>query len=352
MQADSVNLCMLTPNQKELELVSENGVSLADARGDAPVFDAQTVMGLADKIKCVAPEVGDICANPGLQNANNFLSTPLYQGGQIIGAICVTRAKQQPFTEIENHTLKLLANSAAVAIANIRLAEDSRRQTELNATLNERQRLTSELHDEAAQTLSLLNLKVGELECEATDKISTTRAMEWGQFKRLIEKAQAQMRMAFSGLNSRTLPRQNDLAKELTQYVEEFRSTTGLTVDLIVTDLSTMVLPPLIQKQAMYIYREALTNVRRYANAKTVQVRLAYTMEQGLQMLVSDDGRGFDPHAAASDHHLGLAVMHARIERVGGTLNIETAPGAGTSVVAYIPTQAMTAKPLSVMEAG
>ncbi len=86
----------------------------------------------------------------------------------------------------------------------------------------------------------------------------------------------------------------------------------------------------------MYIYREALTNVRRYANAKKVRVQLEYVNEM-LQIVVSDDGRGFDPNLSKSDHHLGLAVMQARMERVGGTLSIETAPGAGTRVIAHIP---------------
>lgn len=334
MHANSVNLCMLTPDQKQVELMSENGIALSAPRLGNQSINAQLVMGMADKLKCVSHDTEDLCVNPRLQSTDSFLSTPLYQGERIIGVICVTRDIGQPFTEIENHTLKLLTNSAAVAIANIQLAEDSRRQAELNATLNERQRLTSELHDEAAQTLSLLNLRVGEMECLFSGQ---TAAMELGQFKHLIETAQAQMRMAFSGLNSRTLLRQNDLSKELTQYVEEFRKTTGLLVDLNIAELSALPLPPLIQKQAMYIYREALTNVRRYANAKVVQVKLAYTADEVLQILVSDDGRGFDPHLAASDHHLGLAVMQARIERVGGTLGIETAPGAGTRVLAYIP---------------
>jgi signal transduction histidine kinase len=102
-------------------------------------------------------------------------------------------------------------------------------------------------------------------------------------------------------------------------------------------------MPALIQKQIMYIFREALTNVRRYASAKKAQVKLEYT-DEVLQIMVSDDGRGFDPNLSKSDHHLGLAVMQARTERVGGTLSIETAPGAGTRVIAKIPIlAAMTA---------
>jgi signal transduction histidine kinase len=86
----------------------------------------------------------------------------------------------------------------------------------------------------------------------------------------------------------------------------------------------------------MYIYREALTNIGRYANAKKVQVQLEY-QKDGLQIMISDDGRGFDLNLSKGDHHLGLSVMQARAERVGGTLSIESAPGAGTKVIANIP---------------
>jgi signal transduction histidine kinase len=219
----------------------------------------------------------------------------------------------------------------------------------LNATLNERQRLTSELHDEAAQTLSLLNLKVGELDDLLSDREHEMVSVELEQFKQLTERAQAQMRMAFSGMNTVSIAgKNNDIRKELDNYITEFRNANGITVELVIGDLSSLVIPALIQKQAMYIYREALTNVRRYANAKKVQVQLE-EVGGGIQLLISDDGRGFDPNLTKSDHHLGLAVMQARMERVGGTLSIETAPGAGTRVTASIPIAAGTPAILNEM---
>ena len=335
MHARSANVCMLTQDMKQLELISRNGYSQAADESSLPLFN-QVPMGVMAGVSSAEVEIGDICSNHYVQISEGCLSTPLYNGDHVIGAICVMRDKSLPFTDIENHTLKLLANSAAVAIANIRLAEDSRRQTELNATLNERQRLTSELHDEAAQTLSLLNLKISELDHVLSDGEKETMSVELEQFKQLTERAQAQMRMAFSGMNSSTVHKTNDIRKELTEYVKEFGDSSGVAVELIVGDLSSVALPALIQKQAMYIYREALTNVRRYANAKKVRVQLEYVNEM-LQIVVSDDGRGFDPNLSKSDHHLGLAVMQARMERVGGTLSIETAPGAGTRVIAHIP---------------
>jgi signal transduction histidine kinase len=288
----------------------------------------------------------EICKNHQTQILEGFLSTPLYNGERKIGALCVIRDNNMPFTDIESHTLTLLANSAAVAITNIRLMEDSRRQTELNATLTERQRLTSELHDEAAQTLSLLNLKVGELDELLPKQGKDKAANELEQFKHLIERAQAQMRMAFSGMNSSASKTTHDISKELVECVKEFRSASGIPVELVVGDLSSVTIPALIQKQAMYIYREALTNVRRYANARKVQVQLE-RVNGGIQIVVSDDGRGFDPELSKSDHHLGLAVMQARTERVGGTLSIETTPGAGTKVIANIPIMAVTSAVLS-----
>lgn len=341
MHTKSVSLCLATHDMKRLELVSKSGdVSVADGE-DRLVLD-QLPPDIMTGVQDASGEVDEICKKHQLQISEGCLSVPLSVGGHNIGALCVLRDKNMLFTEIENYTLKLLANSAAVAIANIRLGENSRRQTELNATLNERQRLTSELHDEAAQTLGLLNLKVGALDDLLSGREKETVSVELEQFKQLTQRAQAQMRMAFSGMNTVTVEKHHDFHKELTDYVMEFRKANGIQVELTIDDLASLAIPALIQKQAMYIYREALTNVRRYANAKNVQVQLEKA-GAGIQLVVSDDGRGFDPNLSKSEHHLGMAVMQARMERVGGTLSIETAPGAGTRVIANIPIAAVPA---------
>ena len=337
LRATHANLCLLTPDMKRLEFIAGN-----------PIFRDQLPLIMAGAQDAL-PQTDQICKLHQLQISEGCLSVPLNSGQHNIGYLCVMRDEKLPFTDIENHTLILLANSAAVAIANIRLGADSRRQAELNATLNERQRLTSELHDEAAQTLSLLNLKVGELDDLLSGRRDEKISVELERFKQLTERAQVQMRMAFSGMNTVSIAgKNNDIRKELDNYITEFRNANGITVELVIGDLSSLVIPALIQKQAMYIYREALTNVRRYANAKKVQVQLE-EVGGGIQLLISDDGRGFDPNLTKSDHHLGMAVMQARMERVGGTLSIETSPGAGTRVIASIPIAAGTPTILNEM---
>ncbi len=332
MRASSVNLCLIEQDGNRLELVSKSGEASGE-QDERLQLPEEIMKGVQD----ASVEVDEICRRHQLLMGEGCLSASLKIGNRNIGALCVQRGREQSFTDLENHTLQLLVNSASVAIANVRLMEDSRRQVEMNATLTERQRLTSELHDEAAQTLGLLNLKVSEFDRMLSAGEKEVIAAELEQFKRLTERAQAQMRMAFSGMNNASVDgRKNDLRAELKEFVNDFGVKNGISVNLIVDDLSSVVIPALIQKQAMYIYREALTNVRRYANAKSVQVLLE-KITDGIQLVVSDDGRGFDPEQSKSEHHLGLAVMQARMERVGGTLFIETAPGNGTKVTAQIP---------------
>ena len=90
---------------------------------------------------------------------------------------------------------------------------------------------------------------------------------------------------------------------------------------------------------ALRIGREAVLNALKHANAKNIQVRLDYG-RLALTLDVQDDGRGMTPGAAeqaASDGHLGLAGMRARVDRVAGTLHITSEPGKGTSVLASLP---------------
>jgi signal transduction histidine kinase len=88
------------------------------------------------------------------------------------------------------------------------------------------------------------------------------------------------------------------------------------------------------------VVQEALTNVARHAGARRVGVLIG-RREGHAVAVVEDDGRGFDPEAGRAAHpghrHLGLAGMHERVALVGGTLEVESAPGEGTTVFARIP---------------
>jgi signal transduction histidine kinase len=86
------------------------------------------------------------------------------------------------------------------------------------------------------------------------------------------------------------------------------------------------------------IVQEALTNVVRHAGSAAARVTLRQ-MSGGLLLAVRDDGVGFDMERMGEGRRLGLASMRERVQLVNGTLDIESAPGRGTTVVAWVPTE-------------
>ena len=249
--------------------------------------------------------------------------------------MCAVREMGKPFDADETRALTLLANSAAIAIANARLITAEQKQAAHAATLAERERLAAELHDNLAQTLSFLNLK--------TDRVKETIAAhdadqvgaDLQHMKEAIGVAYQQVRTALAGLRE-PLPSVDDFAQKLTTHLSDFREAASLKVELIAADSSAFALLPLMQSQAMHIIRESLTNIRRHAQAQHVVVRVERVNDQA-RFTIEDDGCGFDPQAIVSDAHLGLTIMRARAERSGGTLKVESAKGVGTKVMAMFP---------------
>jgi signal transduction histidine kinase len=96
---------------------------------------------------------------------------------------------------------------------------------------------------------------------------------------------------------------------------------------------------PVPRSAALCLFRvaqEALRNVARHARARTVEVSL-HGLEGGLQLAVRDDGCGFDPAAQRDRPSLGLASMRERVHLLDGELDIDSAPGHGTTILAWVP---------------
>jgi len=97
--------------------------------------------------------------------------------------------------------------------------------------------------------------------------------------------------------------------------------------------------PAEIQTALYRIAQEGLANILKHAHAWRVEVELLET-PFGVALRIEDNGRGFDPSSVAQRvdrPHLGLIGMQERVELLGGTLTVEAAPGAGTSVQVRIP---------------
>jgi signal transduction histidine kinase len=111
-------------------------------------------------------------------------------------------------------------------------------------------------------------------------------------------------------------------------------------VDFHTAGLDRDRLPPAVETALYRVVQEALTNVLRHARARHVSLVLQRTPD-GVAAVVEDDGGGFDPAAAPpAAGRLGLLGMRERVELVGGTLTVESAPGDGTTVIARVPVPA------------
>ncbi len=103
--------------------------------------------------------------------------------------------------------------------------------------------------------------------------------------------------------------------------------------------------PPLIAFQLLRIVQEALANVRKHAQAHTAWISFSRGGGNRLEMLIADDGHGFDPSAMpveGSRKTYGLASMRERVDSLNGELLIESQPGGGTRVLVSVPLKART----------
>jgi signal transduction histidine kinase len=95
-------------------------------------------------------------------------------------------------------------------------------------------------------------------------------------------------------------------------------------------------LSPQQMRQLFYIYREALSNIEKHANASQACIEMIWEAD-GLTLVITDNGRGFDPTQIQYGSHYGLRFLRDRAESIGGSLSIHSSPGAGTNIVMHAP---------------
>jgi signal transduction histidine kinase len=204
----------------------------------------------------------------------------------------------------------------------------------IGAHEEERALLARELHDDVSQRLAVLAIDVGRAELAAPDREQTEAmtAVREG-LTRLSEDIHS---LAYQ-LHPSVL---EELGLDEALRAECERRGRQGALDISV-DLGP--LPAVVGKgEALCLFRvaqEALNNVARHAGARAASVTLR-EMDDGLLLAVRDDGVGFDPENPRKGMRLGLVGMRERVRLVQGTLDVESAPGRGTTIVAWVPAEA------------
>ena len=262
--------------------------------------------------------------------ARSGLWVPLLVRGQAIGVV-VAHDKvgaDARFSETDLRVAEAFAVRAAVAVdLSERIARDALRRV-VDAQEQERRRLARELHDETGQALTsiLLGLKALE-ETLATDEARAAAA----ELRGLVVATLQDVR----GLAVELRPSALDdfgLAAALDRLTKSFAEQTGIAVDFEAA-LADQRLPGEVETALYRVVQESLTNVVKHAQASRVSVLL--TRGGGsVKAVIEDDGRGMSDGAAGG---FGLLGMRERLALVGGRLEIESSPGAGTTIAAEVP---------------
>ena len=196
---------------------------------------------------------------------------------------------------------------------------------------DERNVIANELHDSLAQTLASLRFQVRILDQSLQPvgdfmAIKTIESVEHG-----LDEAVTDLRELIA--HCRVPIEQQGLVPAVKRAVEKFRKETGIHI-LLQTDEQTLPLPSNMELNAYRIVQEALTNIKKHANAYIVRVLLQHDDQGNIRILIENDGKGFDQrkiHSSEGDH-LGLTIMRERARHLGGKLKIESEPDEGTRV--------------------
>lgn len=205
----------------------------------------------------------------------------------------------------------------------------------------ERTRMAAELHDTVAQSLSSIQLLLSAAERRLDDTAPGRR--EIALAKESAGTALAETRAFICALSSPALAAAT-LPDALARVVAEANTAAEAAVTFHAQGTARS-LPRSVDTTILRIVQGALGNAVAHAHAQTVTVTLTY--ETGRAMVsVADDGVGFDPEAvrpSAESDSFGLDVMRGRVRAVGGTLSVDSRPGAGTTVTAEFRDEAMDA---------
>ena len=261
---------------------------------------------------------------------HSYAGVPLASKGRVVGVMAIFALDPELPTAEDVELLETLGKQIGVAIENARLLA----RMEAMTVVEERHRIAREMHDGLAQELGYIHLKLGELEANP----SVARAREdLGLMKAVVARAYENVRHAIFGLKM-MVSQGLGLVPTLAEYLHEFGSQTGIPVKLKVADERAARLSPQVEIQLIRIIQEALSNVRRHAQAREAWLTFDSDGVRA-EVTIQDNGRGFDLEEATCPGRasFGLQTMRERAESTGGSLLLESRVGKGTRVLASLP---------------
>ncbi len=263
----------------------------------------------------------------GVEGYRQMISIPLQYRDSVLGCYQMFVHSERQLEEETTALLGSIGRHLGVAVEQSRLDQDASRLV----MVEERARVANELHDSLAQTLASLRFQVRVLD-ETLHQ--GNEQVTWEELEKLedqVEEANRELRLLIGRFRAPLQSRSVVISVE--KIIRKFRQDTGTAV-FFQNEWSDDNLPSVMRDQIVGIVQEALTNVKKHADAKTVRVLLRHHNGH-YRIMIEDDGVGFDeslPERGQSGEHIGRQIMAERTESLGGTLRVDSEAGEGCSV--------------------
>lgn len=348
-KADIVSLMVL--NESSEELILKAGVGVAQetvgevvTRADEPL--AYKAIGNLSPIQINDVPVAQAKYHFGIAST---LYIPLVSRGKAVGVLKVSnKTHKRLFTRYDLEMLTILAGQAAAAIENASLfdkikVEKSRLsrlvKKVLQAQEEERSRVSDELHDTVVQWIVSASYHSQTAKALIARGKFSDATLELEEANRIIDQSIREIRRIIINLRPNLLS-ELGLLEALQYHLRGMEKETGIVCHFAVQGKPR----PLTWPQEITIYRivlEALNNTKKHSQASETELTIWFS-PNAVQVTVTDNGIGFDLARVLDGAHengnIGLLSMQERANMVDGELQIESTPGAGTSVILTIPT--------------
>lgn len=301
-------------------------------------------MGVAaniDVLRCSRLKNAERDSDPSALGLRFHASIPIYARDTPLGVFNVASEDWRELQEEELQLLHIISDQIGLAMQRARLSAEHTRAAARLATIEERNRLAREIHDTLAQGLAAITLQLETADALADSRpqraqAAVQRALSLAR-SNLEEARRSVMDLRAAPLQGYTLPEAlkiltKDQAAEQVEAFPQFHYVYNPAPDF-------PTLPARIETSIYRIAQEALTNVRKHANAQHVEMTLTAT-DRSLHLAIQDDGQGFDPDiiTQTSGHeHFGLTGINERVKLLNGTICIQSEPGTGTRLDVRVP---------------
>ena len=293
---------------------------------------------------------GDVRDFHRVGGVKSMVVSPLVLGSSTLGWIKLssrTRAASEGAQWWRVVLIEAIARQAALALHHNRLVDRSRLEERRKVTLEERNRLARDIHDNLAQGFGaiLMQLQAAQREAArgrpdgAAPILPPSVADKIGTAVDLARQHLVEARRSVASLRP-NVEQVEEISTALKRVAELAQMKTKVPIETTLEDLPRC--GDIVEREIVGIAQEALTNAVRHARAHRITVRASTIRSIGLRLSIADDGRGIPRNAATSG--FGMTSMQERAERIGASLTIVTAPRGGTEIVlawepSSLPTQ-------------